>query len=194
MHDVLLCIGTGKFYNDPKRMKFSGEEFYVKTVEEMARIFPDHPEALENTVKVVETVEDVGIELGKTRLPNFPKPEGYTADQYLREQCERGLVRRYGGRARTQEVRRRLEFELETIGKMGFADYFLIVWDFVSARKTRRSRSAPAVGRRQVHRRLRAGDNGPRSPAILPALRAFPQPRPHQHAGRGYRFLGFGAF
>jgi DNA polymerase-3 subunit alpha len=146
MHDVLLCIGTGKFYNDPKRMKFSGEEFYVKTVEEMARIFPDHPEALENTVKVVETVEDVGIELGKTRLPNFPKPEGYTADQYLREQCERGLVRRYGGRARTQEVRRRLEFELETIGKMGFADYFLIVWDFVKYAKDKKIAVGPGRG------------------------------------------------
>ena len=90
MHDVLLCIGTGKFYNDPNRMKFSGEEFYVKTVEEMARIFPDHPEALENTIKVVESVEDVGIELGKTRLPNFPKPEGYTADQYLQGAVSRG--------------------------------------------------------------------------------------------------------
>jgi DNA polymerase III subunit alpha len=146
MHDVLLCIGTGKFFNDPRRMKFSGEEFYVKTVEEMARIFPDHPEALENTIKVVETVEDVGIELDKTRLPNFPKPEGYTADQYLREQCERGLVRRYGGRARTQEVRRRLEFELETIGKMGFADYFLIVWDFVKYAKDRKIAVGPGRG------------------------------------------------
>ncbi|CAN5702404.1 DNA polymerase III subunit alpha [soil metagenome] len=146
MHDVLLCIGTGKFYNDPKRMKFSGEEFYVKTVEEMARIFPDHPEALENTIKVVETVEDVGIELGKTRLPNFPKPQGYTADQYLREQCERGLARRYGGRAGSEEVRRRLEFELETIGKMGFADYFLIVWDFVKYAKDRKIAVGPGRG------------------------------------------------
>ena len=146
MHDVLLCIGTGKFYNDPKRMKFSGEEFYVKSVEEMARIFPDHPEALENTIKVVETVEDVGIELGKTRLPNFPKPEGYTADQYLREQCERGLISRYGTRARSPEVRRRLEFELETIGKMGFADYFLIVWDFVKYAKDRKIAVGPGRG------------------------------------------------
>jgi DNA polymerase-3 subunit alpha len=146
MHDVLLCIGTGKFYNDPKRMKFSGEEFYVKTVEEMARIFPDHPEALENTIKVVETVEDVGIELGKTRLPNFPKPRGYTADQYLREQCERGLAMRYGDRAGSEEVRRRLEFELETIGKMGFADYFLIVWDFVKYAKDRKIAVGPGRG------------------------------------------------
>jgi DNA polymerase-3 subunit alpha len=146
MHDVLLCIGTGKFYNDPKRMKFSGEEFYVKTVEEMARIFPDHPEALENTIKVVETVEDVGIELGKTRLPNFPKPQGYTADQYLREQCERGLAKRYGKRAGSEEVRRRLEFELETIGKMGFADYFLIVWDFVKYAKDRKIAVGPGRG------------------------------------------------
>jgi DNA polymerase-3 subunit alpha len=146
MHDVLLCIGTGKFYNDPNRMKFSGEEFYVKTVDEMARIFPDHPEALENTIKVVESVEDVGIELGKTRLPNFPKPEGYTADQYLRERCERGLARRYGGLAKSQEVQRRLKFELETIEKMGFADYFLIVWDFVKYAKDRKIAVGPGRG------------------------------------------------
>ncbi|MBA2783801.1 MAG: DNA polymerase III subunit alpha, partial [Rubrobacteraceae bacterium] len=146
MHDVLLCIGTGKFYNDPKRMKFSGEEFYVKTVDEMARIFPDHPEALENTVKVVESVEDVGIELGKTRLPNFAKPEGYTADEYLREQCERGLVTRYGGKATSREVLSRLEFELETIEKMGFADYFLIVWDFVKYAKDRKIAVGPGRG------------------------------------------------
>ena len=76
MHDVLLCIGTGKFYSDPKRMKFRGQEFYVKSAEEMDRLFPKHPEALENTLKVVDLVEDVGIELGKTRLPNFPKPAG----------------------------------------------------------------------------------------------------------------------
>ena len=146
MHDVLLCIGTGKFYNDPNRMKFSGEEFYVKTAEEMARIFPDHPEALENTIRVVESVEDVGIELGKTRLPNFPKPEGYTADQYLREQCERGLAKRYGELAKTNEVLGRLEFELETIEKMGFADYFLIVWDFVKYAKDRKIAVGPGRG------------------------------------------------
>jgi len=146
MHDVLLCIGTGKFYNDPNRMKFSGEEFYVKTAEEMTRIFPDHPEALENTIRVVESVEDVGIELGKTRLPNFPKPEGYTADQYLREQCERGLAKRYGELAKTNEVLGRLEFELETIEKMGFADYFLIVWDFVKYAKDRKIAVGPGRG------------------------------------------------
>ncbi len=146
MHDVLLCIGTGKFHADPKRMKFSGEEFYVKPVEEMARIFPDYPEALTNTGKVIETVEDVGIELGKTRLPNFPKPKGYTAKQYLRELCERGLVTRYGERAKTAEVRQRLDFELETIGKMGFEDYFLIVWDFVRYAKSRKIAVGPGRG------------------------------------------------
>ncbi len=72
----------------------------MSDVEEMARIFPDHPEALENTLKVVESVEDIGMELGKTRLPNFPKPQGYTADAYLREQCERGLAMRYGNLGR----------------------------------------------------------------------------------------------
>nr|MBA4114896.1 DNA polymerase III subunit alpha [Rubrobacter sp.] len=146
MHDVLLCIGTGKFYNDPNRMKFAGEEFYVKPVEEMARIFPDHPEALENTLKVVDLIEDAGIELGKTRLPNFPKPHGYTADDYLRERCEEGLRARYGARAASPEVQARLEFELATIGKMGFADYFLIVWDFVKYAKDRKIAVGPGRG------------------------------------------------
>jgi DNA polymerase-3 subunit alpha len=144
MHDVLLCIGTGKFYNDPKRMKFPSQEFYVKPVEEMARLFPDDPEALENTTKVVDLVEDVGIELGRTRLPNFPKPGGYTADQYLRERCEEGLRKRYGGI--TPEIERRLDFELATIAKMGFADYFLIVWDFVKYAKDREIAVGPGRG------------------------------------------------
>src|SRR5829696_8027221 len=144
MHDVLLCIGTGKFYNDPNRMKFTGEEFYVKPVEEMERLFPNNSEALENTLKVVDLVEDPGIELGKTRLPNFHKPQGYTADQYLSERCEKGLRKRYG--AVTPEIKRRLDFELATIGKMGFADYFLIVWDFVKYAKDRKIAVGPGRG------------------------------------------------
>jgi DNA polymerase-3 subunit alpha len=144
MHDVLLCIGTGKFHSDPKRMKFKGQEFYVKSAEEMARVFPKHPEALENTLEVVDQVEDVGIELGKTRLPNFPKPAGYTADNYLRERCEVGLVRRYG--KITPEIQKRLDFELKTIEKMGFADYFLIVWDFVKYAKDKKIAVGPGRG------------------------------------------------
>src|SRR3712207_8397654 len=97
-------------------MRFSGEEFYVKTAEEMERLFPEHPEALQNTLTVVDLVEDAGIELGKTRLPNFPKPGGYTADEYLRERCEEGLRRRYG--SLTPEIERRLDFELTTIEKI----------------------------------------------------------------------------
>ncbi len=146
MHDALLCIGTGKFYNDPNRMKFAGDEFYVKPVDEMERLFPQHLEALENTIKVVDMVEDVGIELGKTRLPNFPKPKGYTAAQYLRELCLKGLSGRYGERAKTTEVQQRLDFELETIGKMGFEDYFLIVWDFVRFAKERKIAVGPGRG------------------------------------------------
>ena len=146
MHDALLCIGTGKFYNDPNRMKFAGDEFYVKPVDEMEQLFPEHPEALENTIKVVDMVEDVGIELGKTRLPNFPKPKGYTAAQYLRELCQKGLVARYGDRAKTAEVQQRLEFELATIGKMGFEDYFLIVWDFIRFAKERKIAVGPGRG------------------------------------------------
>src|ERR687893_1951613 len=144
MDEVLIWSGTGKFYSDPKRMKFTGQEFYVKSAEEMARLFPKHPEALENTLKVVDLVEDVGIELGKTRLPNFPMPAGYTADDYLRERCEEGLVRRYG--RITPEIQRRLDFELATIEKMGFADYFLIVWDFVKYAKDRKIAVGPGRG------------------------------------------------
>jgi DNA polymerase III subunit alpha len=144
MHDVLLCIGTGKFHADPNRLKFSGEEFYVKSVEEMEKLFPKNPEALENTLKVVDLVEDPRIELGKTRLPSFSKPVGYTADQYLRERCEEGLRRRYG--ALTPEINRRLDFELGTIEKMGFADYFLIVWDFVKYAKDRKIAVGPGRG------------------------------------------------
>src|SRR3712207_340010 len=110
----------------------------------MARLFPKHPEALENTLKVVDLVEDVGIELGKTRLPNFPKPTGYTADDYLHERCEEGLVKRYG--KITPEIQRRLDFELATIEKMGFADYFLIVWDFVKYAKDRKIAVGPGRG------------------------------------------------
>lgn len=144
MHDVLLCIGTGKFHSDPNRMRFASEEFYIKPVSEMERLFPDHPEALENTAKVVESVEDPGIELGKTRLPAFPKPEGYTAREYLRELCERGVKKRYG--EVTPEIRQRLDFELETISKMGFEDYFLIVWDFVRYAKERGIAVGPGRG------------------------------------------------
>jgi len=144
MHDALLCVGTGKYYNDPNRMRFAGEEFYVKPVEEMARLFPDDAEALENTIEVVNRVEDVGIELGRTRLPNFPKPGGYTADQYLRERCEEGLAKRYG--KLTPEIEARLDFELATIAKMGFADYFLIVWDFVKYAKDRKIAVGPGRG------------------------------------------------
>src|SRR3712207_8171653 len=82
MHDVLLCIGTGKFYNEPNRMKFTGEEFYVKSVDEMERLFPNHPEALENTLKVVDLVEDPGIEIGKTRLP---RSEEHTSELQSRQ-------------------------------------------------------------------------------------------------------------
>ena len=144
MHDALLCIGTGKFHSDPKRMKFSGRGVLRQVGRGDGGALPDHPEALDNTIKVVDLVEDVGIELGKTRLPNFPKPAGYTADDYLRERCEEGLARRYGGI--TPEIRRRLDFELSTIAKMGFADYFLIVWDFVKYAKDRKIAVGPGRG------------------------------------------------
>ena len=132
-HDVLLCIQTGSRLSEENRMRFNSEEFFLKSEAEMRAAFPDHPEAVTNTLEVAERC-NVEIELDEMLIPHFPVPEGYSEASYLREQCEEGLVRRYG-EAVTPEVRERLETELAVVEKMGFPPYFLIVWDFVSYAK-----------------------------------------------------------
>jgi DNA polymerase-3 subunit alpha len=127
-HEALLCIQSGDSLKNPDHWKFDTDQFYFKTPEEMAADFPDHPEALARTVEIAERCS-VEIELGTILLPRFPLPEGRDAFEELAEQCETGLVERYG--KETQELRERLQFELKTIREMGFADYFLIVSDFV---------------------------------------------------------------
>lgn len=136
-HDVLLCIGTGKTVSDTNRMKFYSDQFYVKSAEEMYALWADLPEACENTVKIAERV-DIRIPEKIFHLPQFPVPQQAaqperTAEEYLREICEAGLVDRYGAeRARSDAVlRERFDYELGVINTMGFASYFLIVWDFV---------------------------------------------------------------
>ena len=127
-HDILLCIQTGKKLQDENRMRYEGGQYYIKSPQEMAALFPYALEALENTHKIAERCQ-VEIEFGVRKLPQFDTPAPFTSQEYLRHLCEEGLVRRYGEQA--GQHRERLEYELDTISGMGFVDYFLIVWDFI---------------------------------------------------------------
>ncbi|HAU86496.1 MAG TPA: DNA polymerase III subunit alpha, partial [Lachnospiraceae bacterium] len=131
-HDVLLCIQTQKKVTDQNRMRYEGGQFYLKSPEEMAELFPYALEALENTHKIAERCF-VEIEFGNYKLPKYDVPDGYTAWEYLRKLCFEGLDRRYGNPS--EELKERLEYELDTIHSMGFVDYFLIVWDFIKYAK-----------------------------------------------------------
>ncbi|MCR4837872.1 MAG: DNA polymerase III subunit alpha [Eubacterium sp.] len=127
-HDVLLCIQTSRKVQEENRMRYEGGQYYLKSEEEMAALFPYAPEALENTQKIAERC-NVNIVFGEQKIPRFDVPEGYTAESYLRELCETGLAERYD--PVTPELSERLEHELSVITSMGFVDYFLIVWDFI---------------------------------------------------------------
>jgi DNA polymerase-3 subunit alpha len=126
IHDVLLCIQTGKTVNEPQRMRMDGDTYYMRSVEEMAALFPEAPDALTNTLRVAEMCQ-FDLEFGNYHLPPFDVPEGHDAQSYLRQLCEAGLQRRYP--EITPEIRQRLEHELDIIHRMGFDTYFLIVWD-----------------------------------------------------------------
>ncbi len=128
-HDVLLCIQMGKTVDDTARMKFSSDEFYLKSFSEMAQLFGEYPEALANTCRIAERC-NVTLEFGNLYLPEFPVPEGLTADGYLEQLCREQLVERYS--EVTPEINARLEFELGVIVKMDYSGYFLIVWDFIN--------------------------------------------------------------
>ncbi len=130
--DVLLCMQTGKKVDDTDRMKFETDEFYIKSEEEMRSLFPEYPEAADNTVKIADMC-NVEIEFGHYHLPEFKLPEGVDAYDYLREQCYNGLRMRYA--PDREDVKKQLEYELEMIQRMGFVDYFLIVADFVNYAK-----------------------------------------------------------
>ena len=137
-HDVLLCVQTGKTLRDPTRMRMSDESYYLKSRAEMAELFGEVPEALDNTLLIAEMCElDLEAMYAGYHLPHFPVPEGHTPQTYLRHLCEIGLRRRYGDRADDPEVRGRLEHELDIIHQMGFDAYFLIVWDLVEYAKKR---------------------------------------------------------
>ena len=134
-HEVLLCIQTGKRMSDPDRMKFKTDDFYVKSPEEMMEYFKDVPEAIENTVKIAEKC-NVEFEFGHTILPNYDVPEEFESHyDYFKKLSYDGLHKRYGEEL-SQEIIDRAEYELGTISKMGFVDYFLIVWDYINFAKT----------------------------------------------------------
>ena len=143
-HDLLLCIQTGKLVSDTDRMRYEGGQFFLKSEEEMQRLFPYAREALENTHKIAERC-NVEIVFGEQKVPKFDVPEGYDAYSYLQKLCEEGLEKRYGSPA-PQDLKERLEYELDTIKNMGYVDYFLIVWDFIRFAKSQGIAVGPGRG------------------------------------------------
>lgn len=134
MHHILLCIQTNHTVEDKDGMEFASDEFYFKSEEEMRALFPDHPEAADNTWKIAERC-GVEFEFGKTKLPRFETPNGQDNVVYFREKCFEGLHRYYGENP-DQSIVDRLEYELSTIEKMGYVNYYLIVYDFVRYAKS----------------------------------------------------------
>lgn len=130
--EILICVGTSTTMNDPKRLKQDTDQFYLKSPDEMARLFPDHPDALQNTIRIAEMC-NVNLEFGGYQLPDFETPNGMQSEQYLRELCVEGVMRKYG--TMDGEIGERLDYELGVIANMGFTNYFLIVWDFVKFAK-----------------------------------------------------------
>ncbi len=139
-HDVLLCIGTGKTVNDAQRLRYTGDQFFLKTADQMAGVFAGYEDALKNTLRVAERC-NVTIPTGQNHLPSFGVPDGFTLDQYFEHIAREGFAQRLprlqqlaaNGRLRhtIDEYDRRLEYEIEMIKQMGFPGYLLIVWDFI---------------------------------------------------------------
>ncbi len=142
-HDILLCIQTGKVVEDQERLKFPNDQFYLKSKEEMSELFPYAPEAISNSVKISEQCQ-VDFDFNTIHLPEYNIPEGFSVEEYLKKLCYEGLVTRYG--EVTQELEERLKYELETIKEMGYAEYFLIVWDFIKYAKDHQIPVGPGRG------------------------------------------------
>ncbi len=144
-HDVLLCIGTQKTFQDTDRLKYASDNFYMKTAEEMHQIFPRDSQAIENTLAIAEMC-DLTISTGTYHLPEYPLPAGYNLAEYFEKVAREGLEERLGelnkrrerGLVRhvEEEYRKRLEYEIQVIKNMGFPGYFLVVWDFIRHART----------------------------------------------------------
>ena len=128
MQDVLLCIQTGKTVDDPNRMKFQTDEFYLKSEEELRQLFPNCDEAFENTAKIADCC-NLEFVFNEYHLPSFPVPEGFTNEDYFRKLCEDGFRERYANPP--ESYRERLTYEIDVISRMGYVNYYLIVWDFI---------------------------------------------------------------
>ena len=142
-HDILLCIQTGKKVSDEDRMRYEGGQFYLKSEDEMRKLFPYALQALENTHKIAKRC-NVEIEFGVTKLPRYDVPDGYTSWEYLNYLCTKGLNEKYPDDDGT--LRERLDYELGIINKMGYVDYFLIVWDFINYAKSNDIMVGPGRG------------------------------------------------
>jgi DNA polymerase-3 subunit alpha len=143
-HDALLCVQTGALQSDPNRLKFEGDDFYIKSAAEMRHLFREAPEACDNTLLVAERAS-VELEFGNAILPAFPVPDGHDENSYLRELTLDGAGSRYGADIPVH-VRERIDFELDVIKSMGFSAYFLVVWDLVRYAKSRGIRVGPGRG------------------------------------------------
>ncbi|MDY4431145.1 DNA polymerase III subunit alpha, partial [Evtepia sp.] len=144
IQDVLMCVQMGKTVEDPNRMRFETDEFYIKSEEEMASLFPDWPEAVENTVKIAEAC-NVDFQFGVYHLPEFKLPEGYTdGDAYFETLCRQGFAKRYPNGS--EEYKKQLEYEMAMIRRMGFVEYFLIVSDFIGYAKSQDIPVGPGRG------------------------------------------------
>src|SRR3954469_3967020 len=144
-HDVMVCIGTGKMVHDERRMRYT-PELYFKSPDEMRGLFPDHPEAITNTLAIAERI-NLKLEFGVSKYPEYSVPEGKTREAYLRELCYKGLHERYGERAGADsELIKRLDYEVDILERTGFISYFLIVWDFIHFAKQRGIPVGPGRG------------------------------------------------
>ena len=128
MQDILLCVQTGKTLNDPDRMKFQTDEFYLKSEEEMRSLFPGCDEAFENTRKIADRC-NLEFVFNQYHLPSFPVPDGFTSESYFRKLCTDGFRERYPHMPK--DYLDRLEYEISVISRMGYVNYYLIVWDFI---------------------------------------------------------------
>ncbi len=141
-HDILLCIGGQKKVSEGNRKKYFGDQFYFKSYDEMEKLFSHVPEALQNTLYVADMCS-IDLKFNPS-LPDFKIPSGYTTDGYLRHLCEEGTTKRYS--EITDDIQKRLDYELEIITKMGFTGYFLIVWDFIRYAKSQNIMVGPGRG------------------------------------------------
>ena len=142
-HELLLCLQTGKTLSDKHRMKFSSDDYYLKSAEEMRELFFDTPEACDNTLKIAERC-NVTLEFGKFQMPEFPLPAGKTDSEYLRELCNKKILDRYP--ILTDEIKSRLDYELKIIHGMGYDGYFLIVYDFINFARQKKIPVGPGRG------------------------------------------------